>query len=111
MPTSTAYECTDDGTSKSLGLYGYHFVGCKVDNNEIILHDTVVHTLVWLFRGTSGLSVSLEPLRLFSEVNPDDNRWANILLRNPHGGGRQVIIDVAVSGVIDVYMITRYSPR
>ena len=93
------YECTCNGTSKSSGLYEYHFVECKVDGNGIILHDTVVHTLVWLFRGTSGLSVSLEPLRLFSEVNPDDNRRANILLRNPHGGGRQVIIEVAVTGV------------
>ena len=30
---------------------------------------------------------------------PDDNRRPDILLRNPFGGGRQVILDVAVTGV------------
>ena len=54
---------------------------------------------MWLFRSTLGLSVALEPPRLFSEVNPNDNRRPDILLCNPHGGGKQVIIDVALTGV------------
>jgi len=58
-----------------------------VDGNAIILHDAVVHTLVWLFRSALGLSVSFEPRKLFSEANPDDNRRPDILLRNLHGGG------------------------
>ena len=41
-----AYECANDGTSKPLGLYVYHFVGCKVDGSAIILHGVVVHTLL-----------------------------------------------------------------
>ena len=45
------------------------------------------------------MSVALEPLRLFSEFNPHDNRRPDILLRNPHGGGKQAIIDVAVVGI------------
>ena len=43
----------------------------------------------------------LEPLKLFDEMNPDDNRRPDILLRNPHGGGKQVIIDVAVTDIDD----------
>ena len=46
-----------------------------------------------------GVSVCLEPLGLFNEIYPDDNRRPDILLRNPFGGGRQVILDVAVTGV------------
>ena len=42
-----------------------------------------------------GLSVALEPMRLFSDFEPDDNRRPDILIRNPYGGGRQIIIDVA----------------
>ena len=40
------YECAFDGTSKPSGLYGYHYVGYKVDDNAIILHDAVFHALV-----------------------------------------------------------------
>ena len=43
----------------------------------------------------------LEPLKLFDEMNPDDNRRPDILLRNPHGGGKQVTIDVAVTDIDD----------
>ena len=52
-----------------------------MDGNAIILHDAVVHTLVWLFRSTLGLSVSVEPLGLFSQINPDNNRRPDILLQ------------------------------
>ena len=41
-----AYECACDGTSKSLGLYRHHFVGCKVNGNANILHDAVVYISV-----------------------------------------------------------------
>ena len=94
-----AYECACDDAPKPLGSYGYHFVGCEVDGNAIIIHDTLVHTSVQLFRSALGLSVALEPPRLFSEVNPNDNRRPDILLCNPHGDGKQVIIDVALTGV------------
>ena len=52
-----------------------------MDGNAIILHDAVVHTLVWLFRSSLGLSVSVEPLGLFSQINPDNNRRPDILLQ------------------------------
>jgi len=77
--------------------HGYHFTGCKKEGNAIRLHDNVVHTLVALFR-LIGLSVALEPMHMFSDLEPDDNRRPDILIRNPYGGGRQIIIDAAVTG-------------
>ena len=38
-------------------------------------------------------------MHLFSDFEPDDNRRPDILIRNPYGGGRQIIIDVAVTGI------------
>jgi hypothetical protein len=37
-------------------------------------------------------------MRLFSNFEPDDNCRPDILIRNPYGGDRQIIIDVAVTG-------------
>ena len=37
------------------------------------MHNTVQHSFAWLFR-TLGVSVCLEPLGLFNEIYPDDNR-------------------------------------
>ena len=78
--------------------FGYHITGCKKDANAIRLHDNVVHILVMLFR-LLGLSIALEPMHLFSDFEPDDNRRPDILIRNPYGGGKQIIIDVAVTGI------------
>ena len=71
--------------------------GCKIGGNAIRLHDNVVHTLVALFRSL-GFSVVLEPMHMFSDLEADDNRRPDILIRNPYGGGRQIIIDAAVTG-------------
>ena len=38
-------------------------------------------------------------MNLFSDVEPDDNRRPDILIRNPYGGGKQIIIDVAITGI------------
>jgi len=46
-----------------------------------------------------GLSVTLEPMNLFSDFEPDDNRRPDILIRNPYGGGKQIILDVSVTGI------------
>ena len=46
-----------------------------------------------------GLSVDLKPIHLFSDFEPGDNCRPDILIRNPYGGGRQIIIDVAVTGI------------
>ena len=73
--------------------FGYHIASCKKDANTICLHDNVVHTIVMLLR-VLGLSVALEPLNLFSNLDPNDNRRPDILIRNPHGGGKQIILDV-----------------
>ena len=35
----------------------------------------------------------------FSDFEPDDNRRPDILIRNPYGGGKQIIIDVALTGI------------
>jgi hypothetical protein len=39
-------------------------------------------------------------MHLFPDFEPDDNRRPDILIRNPYGSSRQIIIDVAVT-VID----------
>ena len=70
---------------------------CKIGGNAIRLHDNLVHTLVALFR-LLGLSVALEPMHMFSDLESDDNRRPDILIRNPYGGGSQIIVDAAVVG-------------
>ena len=65
---------------------------CKVAGGAIRLHDNVVHTLVMLFRSL-GLSVALEPLHVFSDIEvtnerrPDerrpDERRPDTIIRNP----------------------------
>ena len=35
---------------------------------------------------------------MFPDLEPDDNRRPDILIRNPYGGGGQIIIDAAVTG-------------
>ena len=36
---------------------------------------------------------------MFRNFEPDDYRRPDIFVRNPHGGGRQLIIDVAITGI------------
>ena len=36
---------------------------------------------------------------LFENIQTDDNRRPDICINNPYGGGRQIILDVAVTGV------------
>ena len=74
-------------------------VGCKVGANAIRLHDEVVLLLAKLFRSLR-LDAIVEPIRLFAEASGDRNsQRPDILLRNPRGIGRQVTMDVAVTGV------------
>ena len=49
-----------------------------------------------LFRSL-GLSVALEPLHVFSQIEADDERRPDMLIRNPLGGGPQTVVEVAVS--------------
>ena len=78
--------------------FGYHITGFKKDANAFRLHDNVVHILVILLR-LLGLSVALEPMNIFQNHEPDDNRRPDILIRNPYGGNKQIITDVAVTGI------------
>merc|ERR1711916_324833 len=78
---------------------GYHLVGCRIGANAIRLHDEVVATVAKLFR-TLRLDAIVEPTRLFNNVDEDaSSQRPDIFIRNPRGLGRQVIIDVAVTGV------------
>ena len=95
------FQCACDGSSQSKRIdpYGYHLVGCRIGANAIRLHDEVVATVAKLFR-TLRLDAIVEPTRLFN--NPDEDAASqrpDIFIRNPRGLGRQVIIDVAVTGV------------
>ena len=85
------------GRITTIDPYGYHLSNCKIAGGAIRLHDNVVNTLVMLFRSL-GLSVALEPLHVFSQIEADDERRPDMLIRNPLGGGPQTVVEVAVSG-------------
>jgi hypothetical protein len=95
------FHCPCDGSSRPRRIdpYGYHLVGCRIGANAIRLHDEVVAMVAKLFR-TLRLDAVVEPTRLFNNVDEDaSNQRPDIFIRNPRGLGRQVIIDVAVTGV------------
>ena len=69
-----------------------------MDAHAIRLHDDVAHKLVVLLQSL-GLAVSFEPIGLFADLFADDNRRPDIFIRNPYGGGSQILVDVAVTGV------------
>ena len=63
------------------------------------LHDEVVAVIAKLFR-TLRIDAIVEPMRLFADAAEDvRNRRPDVFLRNPKSLGRQVIIDVAATGV------------
>ena len=88
--------CSTNRSPTYIDPFGRHLVGCKVDAHAIRLHDNVNHKLVVLLR---SLTISLEPIGLFADLFADDNRRPDILIRNPYGGGSQILVDVAVTGV------------
>ena len=93
------FRCGCDGGAqpKPMDPFGYHMVGCKLGANAIRLHDEVVLLLAKLFR-SSRLAAIVEPIHLFAEASGDgNNERPDILLRNPRGFGRQIILDVAVT--------------
>ena len=89
--------CTCHGNGV-FDVFGYHWANCPVRGYALILHDTIVHLFVIILRSI-GLVVVLEPLHLFENIQTDDNRRPDICINNPYGGGRQIILDVAVTGV------------
>lgn len=95
------FQCGCDGGAqpKFIDPFGYHMMGCKVGANAIRLHDEVVLLLAKLFRSLR-IDAIVEPIRLFTEASGDrNNQRPDILLRNPRGFGRQIILDVAVTGL------------
>ena len=95
------FYCVCDGGArpKAIDSYRYHLVGCKIGANAIQLHDEVVAMVAKLFR-TLRVDAIVQPMRLFTDATEDPgNQRPDIFLRNPRGLGRQVIIDVAVTGV------------
>ena len=84
---------------KSIDSFGYHMVGCKIGANAIRLHDEVVFLLVKLSRSLR-LDAIVEPLCLFVGVGADgSNQRPDILLGNLRGFGKQVTLDVDVTGI------------
>ena len=74
-------------------------VSCKIGANAIRLHDEVVAVVAKLFRSLR-VDAIVEPMRLFTDAAEDaNNHRPDDFLRNPRGLGRQVIIDVAVTGI------------
>ena len=83
----------------SIDPFGYHLVGCRIGANAIRLHDEVVSMLARLFR-CLRVDAIVEPMRIFADLDGSGNsQRPDILLRNPRGFGRQVIIDVAITGI------------
>ena len=74
-------------------------VGCKIGANAIRLHDKVVAVVAKVFRSLCVDAID-EPMRLYADVAEDrNNQRPDIFLRNPRGLGRQIILDVAVTGI------------
>ena len=91
--------CDSRARPKSIDPFGYHFTGCNIGANAIRLHDEVVTIVAKLFR-TLRVDAIVEPTRLFANAAEDaSNQRPDIFLRNPRGLGRQIIIDVAVTGI------------
>ena len=91
--------CDGGAHPKSIDPYGYHLVGCRTGANAIRLHDEVVSLLARLFR-CLRMDAIVEPVSIFSDLTGGGNgQRPDILLRNPRGFGRQVIIDVAITGI------------
>ena len=95
------YFCACSGLLKHIDPYGYHLTSCKVGRGAIRLHNYVAQVLI-LFLRALGLSVAYEPTNIFAEVRRLDgqgldHRRPDILVHNPYGGGRQVIIEVALT--------------
>ena len=95
------YQCRCSGQTITIDPHGYHLSNCKMQGGAIRLHDNLVHILVMLLRAL-GLSVALEPLHVFSNVElnnerrPDERR-PDLLIRNSPDGGPQTVIEVALS--------------
>ena len=95
------FQCACDGGArpKSIDPFDYHFVGCEVGANAIRLHDEAVAVVARLLRSLR-LDDIVEPTRLFDHNLGDvNNQRPDIFIRNPRGSGKQVIIDVALTGV------------
>ena len=74
-------------------------MGCKIGANAIRFHDQVVALIPRLFRSLR-LEAIVEPIRLFAELSGNaDNQRPDILIRNPRGFGRSIILDVALTGI------------
>ena len=68
-------------------------------NKIIVKHNEVVMMVAKLFR-TLRIDAIVEPTRRFTDAAEDAcNQRPDIFLRNPRGLSRQIIIDVAVTGV------------
>ena len=97
------FNCACDGGSreKPIDPFGYHMVGCKIGSNAVRLHNEVVAVVAKLFRSLRmRIDVVVEPMDLFVELHEEDsNQRPDIFLRYPRGFSRQVVIDVAVTGV------------
>ena len=91
--------CDGRARPKVIDPFGYRLTGRKIGANAIRMHDEVVRMVAKLFR-TLRVDAIVEPTRLFTDAVEDpSNQRPDIFLRNPRGLGRQIIIDVAVTGV------------
>ena len=79
--------------------FGYHLVGCKKGANAIRLHDEVVAAVARLFKSLR-LDAIVEPMSRFDHSLGDvSNQRPDIHIRNPRKSSKQVILDVALTGV------------
>ena len=93
------FQCDGGAQPKAIDPFGCHLVGCKIGTNAIRLHDQVVVLIARLFRSLR-LEAIVEPIRLFAEASPNsENQRPDILIRNPRGFGRPIILDVAITGI------------
>ena len=72
-----------------------HITGCKKDGLAIGIHNCIRNTVAYFLRSL-GLQVRIEPTNLF-DSNP--NLRPDLLISNPPGAGRQIILDIACTGI------------
>ena len=91
LPTS----CSCDGIVKIIDPYGDHITGCKKDGLAIGIHNCIRNTVAYFLRSL-GLQVRIEPTNLFDS---NTNLRPDLLISNPPGAGRQIILDIACTGI------------
>ena len=98
-PQSLYCACDGRARPKAIDPFGYRLTGREIGANAIRLRDEAAMTAAKLFRALR-VDAIVEPTRLFTDAIEDaGSQRPDVFLRSPRGLGRQIIVDIAVTGV------------